>query len=178
MWKIRLYNFLNKFIKPLLDLIKPTTKDIWDAQYKSNQWEYLKQIDQLARYSIIVGYFNNLKKGGSILDIKCGEGIFPENLCKNFYSKYIGIDISEVAINQALIKQDNKTFFIKADLKEFNTKQKFDVIIFNEVLYYFEANEILNIMKKYKVFLKNDGLFIVSMYLSDKTNIYLENVGF
>src|SRR5690348_2798439 len=52
-----------------------TSQKQWEAEYQNGRWEYMKNLEELARYSIIVGYVDYLKKGGAILDVGCGEGI-------------------------------------------------------------------------------------------------------
>ena len=142
-------------------LLSGTRKKVWDSEYKSGKWNYLKQLDELAHYSIIVGYFNYLKAGGSILDVGCGEGILQERLSPYAYSKYVGIDISDEAINQASQKKDKKTFFIRAETNIYTT-ESFDAIVFNESLYYFD--DPLKVLKEFELSLNRDGIFIISMY--------------
>lgn len=138
-----------------------TRSKVWDSEYISGKWTYLKQLDELAHYSIIVGYFRYLKPGGSILDVGCGEGILQERLSPCAYSKYVGVDISGEAINQASNKQDKKTFFIRTETNDY-TAESFDAIVFNESLYYFDYP--LRVLKEYEVSLNRDGIFIISIY--------------
>jgi len=118
-------------------------------------------------YSLIVGYTHFLKKGGSILDVGCGEGILYERLCKGHYSRYLGIDVSTVAIGRVSDKNDEKHQFVAARIEDFRTDEKFDVIIFNECLYYME--EPLKTLRHYEGFLSKNGLFIVSMNKATET---------
>jgi len=81
------------------------TREKWEAEYVRGQWNYIKQLDELARYSVIVGYCCYFRPGGTILDIGCGEGILQERLSPCQYSRYVGIDICAEAIRRALPKQ-------------------------------------------------------------------------
>jgi len=145
----------------------PISRECWDSQYLSGQWNRLRQLDELAHYSIIVGYFVFLKHGGSILDLGCGEGLLQERLSPNTYSKYVGIDISEAAINLALHKQDKKTSFVRGDANDYIFRESFDVIIINESLVYLDNP--IELLKRLEHYLKEDGLFIISMYLDSRT---------
>jgi 2-polyprenyl-3-methyl-5-hydroxy-6-metoxy-1,4-benzoquinol methylase len=151
--------------KELLALLSgkgaPTLKG-WDCQYENGNWGYMHQLQELARYSVIAGYFQHLKPGGSILDIGCGEGILQQRLAGQFYSHYFGIDISGVAIEKATIRGNENTFFIEADAEHYLPSESFDAIIFNEILYY--ISNPISLLKRYESFLKSDGVYIISMF--------------
>jgi hypothetical protein len=58
----------------------PIHGEEWEKQYLFGKWKFMNQIDELALYSVIVGYIEYLKPGGAILDVGCGEGIlFKKN---------------------------------------------------------------------------------------------------
>ena len=143
------------------------TKEKWETQYLSGWWDYLGEINQLARYSLIAGYCHHLKPGGSILDVGCGEGHLQEELCSRGYSLYVGLDLSAEAINKASARGDKKTEFIASDLVTYEPGRSFDVIVFNETLYYLQ--DPTGIMRRYESFLEAKGLFVVSMYISEIT---------
>jgi 2-polyprenyl-3-methyl-5-hydroxy-6-metoxy-1,4-benzoquinol methylase len=140
-----------------------------DIKYKQGHWKPLRDIHELGHYSIIAGYFLFLKKGGSILDIGCGEGILQERISNSNYSFYKGIDIAEEAIRIAKAKENSNTGFECINLKEFSTEERFDAVIFNEALYY--VGKQAEVVKKYSSFLKNDGIFIFSNFLSQNNKI-------
>ena len=139
-----------------------------DLKYKTGFWDSLKGIQELAHYSIVAGYFQFLKKGGSVLDIGCGEGLLQERLGTGNYSHYTGFDLSAEAISTAKLKEDIKTSFLVADMKLFKPSIQFDAIVFNEVIYY--AN-VLNMLRQYSQFLKPDGVFILSNFDSQNDKI-------
>ena len=140
----------------------------WEAQYAGNNWDGLKEIGELAHYSAIVGYCYYLNKSGTILDIGCGEGILQERLRSFNYSRYVGVDISAKAIRRASPGQDYRTSFVRADVIRYDPNQLFDIIIFNECLYYFENPS--SVLKKYESSLEKDGLLIVSMHATERSN--------
>ena len=141
--------------------------DEWESQYRSGHWGYMGQLHELARYSVIVGYLQYLKYGGSILDVGCGEGILQARLCPHAYSRYVGIDVSREAIDQASCKADHKTSFVCADVESYIPAELFDAIVFNEILYYLDAP--LEVLKRYESYLEEDGIFVISMFVSKKT---------
>jgi 2-polyprenyl-3-methyl-5-hydroxy-6-metoxy-1,4-benzoquinol methylase len=125
----------------------------WDYKYENGDWKWLREVSELAHYSILAGYFQYLKKGGSILEIGCGEGLLQERITPFQYSKYMGIDLSEAAIKIASVKEDKKTTFIAADMAKYIPDGSYDAIIFNESLYY-----VMN--------LNPHGVFILSNFLN------------
>lgn len=143
------------------------TREEWEAEYSNGQWDILRQIDELAHYSVIVGYCHYFKNSGAILDIGCGEGILQERLNPCKHSRYVGVDISAEVIRRASHKQDERTFFVRADASKYSPNEQFDIIVFNECLYYFENP--LSIMERYERFLKKGGVFIISMYVTART---------
>jgi len=142
-------------------------KSRWEEEYQANRWEYMKDLKELGRYSIIAGYIRYLKPAGSILDLGCGEGILLEHLRPESYSGYVGVDMSQEAIQKAQDRHDGKTTFISANITTFVPDRKYDAIVFNEVLYYLD--DPLLVMKRYENFLKPNGVFIVGMYATDET---------
>ena len=110
-------------------------------------------------------YKNWIRNGMRILDVGCGAG---KNLFK-IDSKYedcelYGIDISETMVRIA--KQNstdakNHIVFVNVDFLEFNSEEKYDVIIFNYVLHHMEKPQ-LAIEKAYNL-LKNSGLIMLTV---------------
>ncbi len=140
----------------------PMAKDIWESQYKLGRWEYMAEIEELARYSTIISYMAFLKPGGSFLDVGCGEGILFERFQPYGYSRYIGIDISDVAVSKLIEKQDEKTTFIRAEAETYTAVNKFDIIIFNQSLCH--IHDPLKVVDKFSRALKDDGVFLVSTF--------------
>ena len=82
------------------------------------------------------------------------------------YSKYLGIDISETALTKLIEKQDEKTLFVKADAETYIPIEEFDIIVFNETLYYF--HDPLKAVERYSRALKKDGVLVVSTYTASE----------
>jgi len=136
----------------------------WDKMYNSGEWNYLSGIGELAHYSVIIGYCEFVSPNGLILDVGCGEGLLAKRLEPLAHEKYIGIDISNKAIEIAKNSNTNcnLTSFIATDAESYIPPHTMDIIIFNESLYYF--NDIATTMQHYESFLNIDGHFIISMF--------------
>ena len=98
-----------------------------------------------------------------MLDIGCGDGILNERLAPQLYSHYLGIDLSEQAISRAkALYGDSNNEFLIANMEQFEPDRSFDVIVFNECLYY--VSDPVGVVQKYEAYLKDQGIFIISMY--------------
>ena len=150
--------------------VLPTTKKtnslaIFDDQFKTGFWDYLSNLDELAHYSIIVGYCYFWKPHPSILDVGCGQGVLQGRLKIGSYSYFEGIDFSKEAILQAEHRLDSKTTFRVTPILDYKTEKLFDIIIFSESLYYLDnINEVSKVIDRYTQFLEVNGKIIISHY--------------
>lgn len=140
----------------------PQPAAMWDEQYAAGRWDFLAGLDQLARYSVIAGYIHYLKPGAAVLDVGCGEGLLLRSYRPYGYGRYLGVDIAAQAIARLTALADERTRFVCADAETFQPDGQFDVIVFNESLYYFR--DPLTTFARYSNFLKNDGILIVSTF--------------
>jgi 2-polyprenyl-3-methyl-5-hydroxy-6-metoxy-1,4-benzoquinol methylase len=139
----------------------------WDREYRTDKWCYMRALPELARYSVVAGYAQYLAAQGELLDLGCGEGILQGRLGSTGYARYVGVDISRAAIDAASACDDARTQFVCADVARFEPEGLFDVIVLNEVLYYF--SEPLAVLRHYERFLKPEGVFVISMFVTDET---------
>lgn len=133
----------------------------WEAQYAAGRWDYLAQLPELARFSVLAGYICHLKPGGAVLDTGCGQGALLSRLPGACYSRYLGIDLSASAIAVARKQQSGHGSFLVADCEEYSPAERFDVIVFNEVLCC--LRDPVRTVERYARFLNPDGLLLVSL---------------
>lgn len=133
-----------------------------DEQYAGGTWEYLRGIGELSRFSVVAGYCHFLKPGGSIAEVGAGDGILHDRLDHTKVGSYLGIDISEEAIARMAPRQDERNSFVAADATRFEPPATYDLIVFNEVLEYFD--DPLAVVRHWSRFLAKDGAIIVSMF--------------
>lgn len=154
--------FAAQLEKTITSWERRNSRDQWETQYLSGKWAKLEQLDELARYSVIVGYMAYLKPQGAVLDVGCGEGILFKRYKPHGYSRYLGIDISEVALAKLAEQQDENTAFVRVEAEAYRPTELFDVIVFSEALYYFQAP--LTVIERYSHALQQDGILIISTY--------------
>jgi 2-polyprenyl-3-methyl-5-hydroxy-6-metoxy-1,4-benzoquinol methylase len=133
----------------------------WEAQYAAGRWDYLAELSELARFSVLAGYICHLKPGGTVLDTGCGQGVLLRRLPASCYSRYVGIDLSGSAISVAQEHANERSTFLAADCEEYSPAEQFDVIVFNEVLCC--LSDPLRTVERYARSLKPGGLLLVSL---------------
>lgn len=138
----------------------------WNRQYAAGDWAWLARPGELARYSILAGYALELKPGGTLLDVGCGEGLLRDRLHPRAFTQYVGIDFEE-PIRRAAHRLDAHTRFFAADMNFFVPDLTFDTIVFNESLYLFR--NVSEGLMRYETFLAPAGVFLVSMHGGEKT---------
>jgi 2-polyprenyl-6-hydroxyphenyl methylase/3-demethylubiquinone-9 3-methyltransferase len=134
-----------------------------DDEYERGRWDYLKSLDEMSRYAVIVGYCRYGGDVSSVLDLGCGSGVLCGWLRPLGTIDYVGVDLSNVAIDAARQEwTDGSTDFTAMDIATYVPDRKFDVIIFNEVLYYFEQPG--DILARFAGFLEENGHFVISLW--------------
>jgi 2-polyprenyl-3-methyl-5-hydroxy-6-metoxy-1,4-benzoquinol methylase len=144
----------------------------WDKQYEKGNWDCLKSPLEQMRFDAVRNCINKYSNKGMILEVGCGEGILQAGMCKHSYLKFAGIDISAIAIQRAAHLMDGSTEYRTANMESFKPVEKYDIIIFNEVLYY--AKNPTQLMERYMEFLNPGGYIIISIFQT-KSNSKLMN---
>ncbi len=142
-------------------------QNLLDTQYASAEWDYLRNIEEAPRFGIVSAYCRLLASDGSLLEVGCGEGFLLEQLDRSRYRHFTGIDISAVAIERARALEDDRTVFVRAEAESYVPDRTFEVIVFNEVLEYFD--EPLELTRRYEPFLAPGGHLVASMFAAPYT---------
>jgi len=152
----------------------PVDQEVWDAQYRGGGWAFMRELDELARYSVIAGSLHHLKPGGSVLDVGCGEGLLADHLRPFGCSRYLGIDLSAAAVQQAAGRVDEKTSFVAADAESYSPPGRWDAVVFNECVYYF--HDPVGTLQRYEAALAAGGLFVVSTFRSRRADVIVRRL--
>lgn len=109
----------------------------WNYKFFIGKWDYIE--NEFPRYTKIVEHINycDINKP-KILDLGCGFGSLCKYLKEDNFSSLLGVDLSDTAIIKAKKKGYNNANFFVADIQKFETNEKFDIIILNEVIYYLD----------------------------------------
>lgn len=143
-------------------------KVLWDKEFSGEKWDF---IDDTAG-DILYPYLEKYAQKGSILDLGCGPGNTANEMAETSYETYIGVDISQAALDKAVkrTKENNradKNTFACADFLAYIPAHQFDVILFRESMYHIPYGQVQAILEKYSKFLKKNGVFMVRMHATD-----------
>jgi SAM-dependent methyltransferase len=127
---------------------------------QAGDWQGLDSLTQAPRYDTIANMLRKFDADTSVLDVGCGEAMLHDRLPKN--TRYVGIERSEAAARTAL-KRTNSDNIIHTAAENFDScGERFDSIVFNEMLYY--TDDPIGLLKKYARFLKEGGVILCSIY--------------
>lgn len=148
-------------------------KLIWDYEYSRGLWDYMDPSVMLEAQPIahLVEIHSN---NGCILDMGCGTGRLLRELNPTTFTQYTGVDISEIAIESAITRcqdfplHEGKAEFIVADILEFRPQRDYDVIVFQECLFYLKRDQIVEIVSRYSTHLTQNGAIITRFFNKDR----------
>lgn len=130
--------------------------EYWNQEYQNQYAEKLER--ETIRYSSLASLIKRWSCGTSVLDLGCGVGTMRKYLSSTI--RYIGVDTSEVALSQA--RHLSGGVFVCDAIELYSPHELFDVILFNECLYYLK--DPLAIIHRYSRFLKDNGILLASVY--------------
>lgn len=116
----------------------------------------------------------------SFLDLGCGNGWVVRKMAKNnLCNRAVGIDGARQMISNARRLSENQSEYILADINEYNSPEKFDVIHSMEVMYYLaDPKNIINEISN--SWLKPNGRLIVGVdhyFENEESHTWQEKVG-
>jgi len=146
--------------------LEQRTSAEWSTAYGSGALEYYGRLDELGRYSAIVGYVKWTRSGTaetrpSVLDVGCGVGLLRRQLADVPMSDYLGVDLSDTAIEAARSQRFSGSRFVVGDFMSTELGQ-FDVVVVNEVLYF--AADPSAFLERVRSLLRGGGVVIISMW--------------
>lgn len=147
----------------------PVARDAWEQQYRGGNWSILAQLDELARYMVLVGYLQYLKPNAAVLDVGCGEGLLLRYYRPYGYARYVGVDISETALAKARHGENETTTFVCADAETYEPTERFDAVVLNGILCYFY--DPIGTAERYAHAIKPDGLLLVCAYVPSRREV-------
>jgi 2-polyprenyl-6-hydroxyphenyl methylase/3-demethylubiquinone-9 3-methyltransferase len=135
----------------------------WETEYRAGRWAYLKGLQEAARYGVVTAWLRQTMRPGMLLDVGCGEAILAGHLAHDRVTRYVGVDISQAALDLASLPPGWGEL-VCGRLEDYapTDTARFSAIVFNEVLFF--ADEPAEMLERYRAWLAPDGIVIVSMY--------------
>ena len=123
---------------------QPKSGASWDAEFRAGKYEFLKTPAEQARLDEIaamIGRSVAANGASEVADIGCGEGLLAGRLEGTGVTRYLGVDISAVALER-IVETDIAVVRVCASLAEWDGRPKPEarrIIVASEVLYYDRA---------------------------------------
>ncbi len=143
---------------------------IWDREFSSGKWNYLDSSSGLVHArDVILDPVDRYLSDGNILDLGCGVGSTGLEIANN-YRMYTGVDISAVAVRQAESivqthpQRSARNKFVASDIRSFEPRESYTVILFRESIYYVPFPKIRTMLSRYSTALAENGVFIVRLH--------------
>ena len=114
---------------------EPLSAQRWERSYTTGEFDYMRDLSELPRYSLLIGYLRMHPGRPSVLDIGCGTGRLRELLAEEDFDSYAGLDLSTEAIRSASSLADPRTSFTVGGAMTVELPAV-DVVVLNEMLYY------------------------------------------
>jgi len=142
---------------------------LWDKEYGDGRWAHCYDTHTDPVYITIAEY----ARGRSILDLGCGSGNTGVELPSGSYRSYTGIDISTVALQQAIARSNEIgrgriNDYVHADILTYIPAYSYDVILLRESIYYVPRRKIAAMLARYERHLSDQGVFIVAVFDEDR----------
>jgi SAM-dependent methyltransferase len=138
---------------------------LWDAEFAQGQWDIVESTAN----DYLYGFLERYVAGGSLLDLGCGSGNTGNELDSRAYTRYVGMDISAVALDRARLRSQANgravtNAYTVGDLLSYTPSGQFDVILFRESLYYVPTARVVSVIDRYARFLAENGVFIARLW--------------
>lgn len=134
----------------------------WNHQYSEGRWENLKQPEEDARFAAVADFLRQYARSGRVLEIGCGEALLQRRMGSMPFERWVGVDVSDVAIARAQAYASETVQYVAADMVTYQPDGAFDAILFTESIYYVPACDRL--LERYAQFLAPGGVFIISIF--------------
>jgi 2-polyprenyl-3-methyl-5-hydroxy-6-metoxy-1,4-benzoquinol methylase len=138
---------------------------LWNSEFAAGNWNHIADTRGDFIYDLIGRHIG----GGAILDLACGVGATGVELPAGSYRSYVGVDISDVALDEARAKataigRSATNIYIQSDMETYRPSQRADVILLRECLYYVPKPRIPAMLNRLAAHLEPRGVIIVRLF--------------
>jgi SAM-dependent methyltransferase len=130
----------------------------FDEKYRSGAWNYATEPS-----AELVQIVERYARGGHVLMLGCGTGSIATALRPDSFTSFLGVDLSPEGVARANRQCSSKVRFQVSDMLQFQSEQKFDVILFSESLYYLRPGRRRPLLARIARMLAPRGRIIVTI---------------
>jgi SAM-dependent methyltransferase len=136
----------------------------WNSEFADGRWDYIAETPGDCVYRFVEKH----AAGGDILDLGSGSGNTGNEIDYSAYRSYVGVDVSDVAIQKAIERtslngRTSKNRYVRADVVTYRPQGTYRVVLFRESLYYVPRRAIVGVLKRYRSCLAGDGVIVVRL---------------
>lgn len=153
---------------------RPIPRRTWDFEYSGATWAGLDSAEAVPGNMAIANFVRRLCEAPKVLDVGCGTGALAELLQAVPGLTYMGIDLSDVALSRARTRGLSNAGFQQAAMEDWTPTDRYDAIIFNEVIYYV-ANPV-EVLARYREALTPGGTLIISIWRSGNYRLLWQGI--
>ncbi|MGD0987072.1 MAG: class I SAM-dependent methyltransferase [Candidatus Sulfotelmatobacter sp.] len=140
-------------------------RSLWNAEFSTGQWDCLNTTGGEGAHPQVEKYAN----GGSVLDLGCGPGTIAVELNPASYTFYMGVDISDVAVEKAAKRaqetgRSERNQYRQSDILTYNPDRRYDVILYGDSIYYIPPRQVGAMLQRYSSHLTGNGVFIARLF--------------
>ncbi len=144
-----------------------TKMRLWDQEFTTGHWDFIDN----TMGDCVYPYLERYTRNGRLLDLGCGPGNTANELAASAYQAYVGVDISEAALQKGRKRSETsgrggKNRFELGDFISYAPSQPFDVILFRESMYHVPLKQVKSMLLRYSNYLTDGGVFVVRMVTS------------
>lgn len=145
-------------------------KDWFNTEEYLNVYQHRNESDAEEHIKLILKYIS-LPAGAKVLDMACGAGRHAIILSRNKFN-VTGVDLSEKLLSKAKSYAQSEKLdikFINADIRNFFTDEKFDLVLnlFTSFGYFENDEENFSVLKKAYDLLVSGGYFVLDFFNSE-----------
>jgi SAM-dependent methyltransferase len=166
-----------RFVESFLKAYGPSNikRFFWDKEYSEEKWAFAYN----TAGDCVYNHLDRHAANRDILDIGCGSGNTATEMAPN-YKSYLGVDISEAALNKARRRsqecgRQGKNSFACGDFLTYVPPGRFDVILFRESMYHVPLGKVKATLDRYSEYLKDGGVFIVRLFVANQDGADTKN---
>ena len=114
----------------------PVPAEVFDRDYAAGRWDLLFADEETPRNRTVADLIAGVAPQPAVLDIGCGSGRLAQLLTPLRPVRYVGVDLSRVALQRARALGLGGCEFVCSDFETWYPTERFNIVIFNESIGY------------------------------------------